>query len=224
MNVTRILTAVVAAGLVAGTAMAQTAKAAPVATKAAAQDDVLLKQGTILYGGNIGWTMSDINYNGYKMKENSLVIAPEINYFVMDNLSIGLIGSIKWQRQRGYCYGETDNGTELIGELVGRYYIPLCNNRIIPYVGATLGGGYGMYSWRWYGGEGDSDSGHNDAYLTTWGAQTGFLVPLTESVMLNTSIEYKRTHRQGDWYTLTYDSASKDQNDVILGMGFLIKY
>ena len=78
MKVTRILTAVVAAGLVAGTAMAQAAKAAPVTTKAA-QDDVLLSQGTILYGGTLGWSMNQWSGEGDKDKSSELNLAPEID-------------------------------------------------------------------------------------------------------------------------------------------------
>ena len=212
MNVTRILTAFVAAGFVAGSAMAQTA-AAPATTKAAAQDEALLSQGTILYGGNFSWSMNQWSGWGDKEKSSSFDLAPEINYFVIDNLSIGLIAELNWQRQK--WSDETENGTEMIGELVGRYYVPLCNNRIIPYVGATLGGGYGMYSDKYY-----NENGHADSYLTTYGGQIGFLVPLNANVMLNTCVSYKRTERQGgtEWF-----AENKDQGETMLAMGFLIK-
>ena len=214
MNVTRIVAAFVAAGLVAGSAMAQT-KAAPVAVPA--NDDVLLKQGTILYGGTISWGMDQWSGYGSKEKTSSMNVAPEVSYFIMDNLSIGVIADVSWQRWKYNDGGsETENATEMAAELLGRYYFPLCNNRIIPYVGATLGGGYGFYSDKW--GTGQSDSW--DGYLTTYGGQTGFLVPLNASVMLDTCVSYKRTERQGsDW-----NSENKDQGETMLSMGFLIKY
>ncbi len=218
MNVTRILTALVAGGFVAGTAMAQTT-AAPVATKAApAQDEAFLSQGTILYGGSVGWTMlSDLRDGGDTGKQESFDLAPEIDYFVIDNLSLGLIADVSWQRWKDY--GWRENGTTLIGNLVGRYYVPLCNNRIIPYVGATLGGGYGAFNGQGYG----SDS-EDDAYLTSWGAQTGFLVPLSADVMLNTCVSYTRIQRQGNWNSEYNDTwKSRDEADVMLKMGFLIK-
>jgi outer membrane protein W len=218
MNVTRILTALVAAGFVAGTAMAQTA-AAPVATKTApAQDEAFLSQGTILYGGSMGWTMlSDLRDGGDTGKQESFDLAPEINYFVIDNLSLGLAADVNWQRTK--YYGWRENDTTLIGNLVGRYYVPLCNNRIIPYVGATLGGGYGAFN-----GQGGGFDDHNDAFLTSWGAQTGFLVPLSTDVMLNTCVSYTRIQRQGNWNSEYNDTwKSRDEADVMLKMGFLIK-
>jgi len=212
MKVTRILTALVAAGFVAGSAMAQTA-AAPATTKAAAQDEALLSQGTILYGGNFSWSMNQWSGWGDKEKSSSLEVSPEVDYFVIDNLSIGLIADLNWQRWKDSYW--TQNGTEMIGELVGRYYVPLCSNRILPYVGATLGGGYGMYSEK-----GGGSQWHADSYLTTYGGQIGFLVPLNANVMLNTCVSYKRYERQGDveWF-----SENKDQGETMLAMGFLIK-
>ena len=219
MNVTRILTALVAAGFVAGTAMAQTAAApattAPAAAKATpAQDDAFLSQGTILYGGTFGWSMNQWSGYGDHEKSSSFDLAPEVDYFIIDNLSIGLIADINWQRWKEN--GWTENETQLIGELVGRYYVPLCNNRIIPYVGATLGGGYGMYNEKWNGG----GSYDEDSTLTTYGGQAGFLVPLNANVMLNTCVSYKRYQRQGGNY---YYSENRDEGETMLTMGFLIK-
>jgi len=211
MNVTRVLTALVAAGFVAGTTMAQTA-AAPATTKAAAQDDALLSQGTILYGGSFGWSMNQWSGYGDKEKSSSFDLAPEVDYFVIDNLSVGLIADLNWQRRK-WAY-ETGNETQLLGELVARYYFPLCNNRILPYVGATLGGGYGMWSWKWNGGGEE----HGNDYLTTYGGQVGFLVPLNANVMLNTCVSYKRYDEPSDYF-----GENKDRGETMLAMGFLIK-
>ena len=117
MNVTRILTALIAAGFVAGSAMA--AAPATTTTKApASQDDVLLKQGTVLYGGNLSWSMNQWSGWGNHEKSSTLSVAPEVNYFVIDNLSVGLIADINWQRWK--WSSETENETQLLGELVAR--------------------------------------------------------------------------------------------------------
>ena len=215
MNVTRIVAAFVAAGLVAGSAMAQTKAPAPVQ---APQDDVMLKQGTILYGGTIGWTISNMNDSGNKAKQNTLDIAPEANYFVIDNLSVGLRGDINWQR---YKYdGETDNFTSMTLDLVGRYYMPLCNNKIIPFVGASVGGGYGMADYKL-----GTVEGHDNTFLTTYGFETGFLVPLNNSVMLDTTLAWRDIQRQGGEFVGAgaQNNNQKDESDVMLKMGFLIK-
>ena len=210
MNVTRILTALIAAGFVAGSAMA--AAPATTTTKApASQDDVLLKQGTVLYGGNLSWSMNQWSGWGNHEKSSTLSVAPEVNYFVIDNLSVGLIADINWQRWK--WSSETENETQLLGELVARYYFPLCQNRIVPYVGATLGGGYNMWSAKYTGGD-----YHGNDYVTTYGGQVGFLVPLNANVMLNTCVSYKRYDEPSDAF-----AENKDRGETMLAMGFLIK-
>ena len=215
MNVTRIVAAFVAAGLVAGSAMAQTKTAAPVAAPA---DDVLLKEGTILYGGTLSWGMNQWSGQGDKSKSESFFVAPEADYFAKDNLSLGLIASCDVERKKETGYNWTQ--TALVAELVGRYYMPICENKMIPYVGATLGGGYAMDS--------DSDDSTADSFLTTYGGQAGFLVPLNASVMFNTCLSYKRFHYNG--YTMASSGealehvANKDRGETLLAMGFLVKY
>ncbi|MFZ4394961.1 MAG: hypothetical protein ACOYOU_04965 [Kiritimatiellia bacterium] len=210
MNVTRIVATLAAVGFVAGSAMAQTKAAAA----APATDGAFLSQGTVLFGGSFGWNIANDNSECHgKMKHTSISLAPEINYFIIDNLSVGLIGSVNWERERGWGSVQSQT-TDLIGELVGRYYMPLCNNRIIPYVGATLGGGYSMYS------SGD-DSRHSDATLATYGGQGGFLVPLTESVMLDTCVSYKRYNRQGS--PEVYHNIPRDTATTMISMGFKVK-
>lgn len=208
MNATRvIMAALMTVGLLTGSTMAQTKAAAPAAGNT---EDVFLKKGTVLFGGSLDWNMVD-NGAAKSEKESELSIAPEINYFFMDNLSLGLIGSVAWYRQKNQG---TLNSTTFLGELVARYYFPLCNSRIMPYVGATAGAG--IDNWNIKVNNGVDISGKTTT--TTYGPQAGFLMPLTDSVMLDTRVSYKHTNFNGD------DAAwRKDQNEVAMSMGIMVK-
>ena len=221
MNVTRIVAAFVAAGLVTGTAMAQTKAAAPVAAPAAAPaaaapamvqgagEAAFLQQGTIEYGGSVGYSA----FTAERAAAGTVSLlkgVAELDYFVIDNLSIGLAGNLDWLRMDEYGTGVA-NATLTTGELVGRYHFPLCNNRVIPYVGASAGAGYAMADER-------ADSGatiYGDGTMTDWGVQAGFLVPLNANVSLDTCIKWERYNLPGGWHT--------DLESTELLMGFKMK-
>jgi outer membrane protein W len=206
MNVTRIVAAVVAVGFVAGSAIAQTAAAAaPAAPKAEAKDAAFLSQGTWLFGFNAGY--SSVDLDGAASADATLLqVAGEVNYFVIDNLSVGLSANMDWLRIDSQVAG-TGNATLMYGELVGRYYFPLCKNRIIPYVGASAGAGYGWFSIKNAMVHADQDN-----TVTDWGAQAGFLVPLNESVMLDTCFKYNQYKLPNSWAT------DMDAMKVLLGL------
>jgi len=193
MNVTRIVAALVAVGFVAGSAMAQTkAAAAPVAGTA---EGAFLKNGTIVYGGNLGYSVYSVEAGGMGGQASLLKVNGTVDYFVMDNLSVGLSGNIDWLRGKLNDVGVA-NATLTYGELVGRYYFPVCNDRLIPYVGASLGAGYGIVS---INPDLPIDTISQGNSITTWGLQTGFLVPLNDTVLLDTCIKYTDYQMPDSW-------------------------
>lgn len=178
MNVTRIVATLVAIGFVAGSAMAQT-------KAAATADGTFLKQGTIEYGASLGYSCYGVDAMGQAGQISLLKAVGEMDYFVIDNLSVGFAGNVDWLRGKMNNVGVA-NGTLTYGELVGRYYVPVCNDRLLPYVGASVGAGYGIVSIN-PAGAGKTSEGDS---LTTWGLQMGFLVPLNENVMFDTCVKY----------------------------------
>jgi len=210
MNVTRIVAALVAVGFVAGSAMAQTkAAAAP----AAGTEGGFLKQGTIEYGGSFGYSSVNVDQRTTSVGGNLSVLkaVAEADYFVIDNLSVGLAGNVDWVRGDlggvPLVGGGIANATLMYGELVGRYHFPLCNDRIIPYVGATLGAGYGMATINLPGGA----KIEADDTLTSYGVQAGFLVPLNANVSLDTCVKYTSYQLPRAWHT------DLDSTQVLMG-------
>ena len=217
MNVTRIAAALVAVGLVAGSTMAQTAApaAAPAAAPKAeaAKNDAYLKKGSIVYGGSVAYSSVNVDQRTTSTSGNVSLLGgvAEVNYFVIDNLSVGLAGNLDWLR--GDLNGAgVANATLVYGDLVARYHFPLCNDKIIPYVGASVGAGYGMYS----GTPDVGEKAYGDGTMTDWGVQGGFLVPLNANVMLDTCLKYTKFQLPGGWHT------SLDATQVMLG--FKMKY
>jgi outer membrane protein W len=194
MNVTRIVAAFVAVGVVAGSAMAQTA-AAPKAE--AVKEGGFLQAGTIEYGGSFGYSSYSVESMGERGQISLLKGAAEVDYFVIDNLSVGLVGNVDWLRGKMNNAGVA-NATLVYGELVGRYHFPVCNDRLIPYVGASVGAGYGIAS---VNPAGSTDTLSEGDSMTTWGLQTGFLVPLNANVSLDTCIKYTAYQLPDDWQT-----------------------
>lgn len=87
----------------------------------------------------------------------------------------------------------------------------------IPFVGTTAGAG--IDNWNYRDNTGAEWSGNTAA--TTYGPQVGFLVPLTDSVMLDTRISYKHFNFNGE--AVTSDNVSKDRNEVAMSMGIMVK-
>jgi outer membrane protein W len=208
-----MIMAIVAVGCVAGSAMAQTTTKSAAAAPASATEDAFLKEGTILYGGSFGYSSVNVDQRSSSQGVSAglFLLQAEVNYFVIDNLSIGLSGNIDWLR--GDLYGTgVGNATLLFGELVARYYFPVCGNRLLPYVGVSAGAGYGMVSGR-------SDGGgvvYGDDTATDTGVQAGVLIPLNANVALDTCLKYTSFQLPRSWHT--------DLNATQVLMGFRMKY
>jgi outer membrane protein W len=222
MNVTRIVAAFVAVSFAAGSTMAAPAAApattAPAttvapATATAADSDVFLSQGTIEYGGSAGFSSYNIDQRTSGAGGNVRLLkgAAEADYFLLDNLSVGLAGDFDWLRMEEQSIDNAvGNATLVYGELVVRYHFPLCNNHVIPYVGVSGGAGYAMYSGR----TGPLNT-YGDGTMTDWGLQAGFLVPLNANVSLDTCVKYENYQLPGGWHT--------DLDGMQVLMGFKMK-
>ena len=225
MNVKQITAALVAVGSVAGSALAQ--QAAPELVHARGD---FVKQGTVEYGFDGSYSASEFkNNNGAQQPgapfdpptvrksgtDNALTIlttAGEINYFVMDKVSVGVTANFD------YLFGNQKGGPQfdsvlMYAEPTVRYHFRLNTKApVYPYVGAGLGGGMG-----WFNNQvGPDPSPHhaNQTTMVTYSGQVGIKIPLDENVYFDTCLKYTDYHMATAW--------TVDQNWQIL-FGFKIK-
>ena len=182
------------------------APVAPVAPPATVlmieKSTAFFKQGAIDCGASFGYAWYNINQRapGQYGHASQMKGQVEVDYFVIDNLSIGLAGNVDWLRGGGNNPGLGD-ATLTYGELVGRYHVPLFDNRISPYVGLSGGAGYVNVDGKNYG----------DGSMTSYGAQAGILVPLSDDIAIEGSYKYVRYQLPGGWHT------DLDSSQVLLG-------
>ena len=205
MNAKQIVAAAAAVCCVAGTAMAQAAApAAPIATAkpVATKEGAYLKAGTIEYGLNGGYSLFHTDRAAGENQVSILTAMGELNYFVIDNLSVGLNGDFTWLRGEGgdksMVGGGVANAKLAYGELVARYHFPVCRDRLIPYVGASVGAGEAWVNVR---ADGTGTLLTYDGAMTDWGLQGGFKVPLNENVMFDMCLKYSQIQLPGGLHT-----------------------
>jgi outer membrane protein W len=199
------MAALVALGVMAGSVMAQTA-APKTAADPTTTEGGFLKEGTILYGGNLAFNNVNADSGNSRTDLSMFGVNAEANYFLMDNVSVGLAANMLWAEISNNQVGKAE-ATLGYGELVGRYHFPVCNDRLIPYVGAALGAGMAY-------GKVDGGADLQDT-VTSWGLQAGFLVPLNDNVALDTCLKHTR-------YELD-DSYQMNLNSTMVLMGFKMK-
>jgi hypothetical protein len=195
MKVMQTVAAIAAIGCVVGSALAQ---------QQVADKNCYTKAGTMMYGLNGGFSMYDAKQKDVdtKVDLNVLKVAGEVDYFVIDNLSLGLAANLD------YLYGNIKQPLPIIGstkvkvdtlltygELVARYYVPV-SERLIPYIGAEIGGGYAWGQVKVLGTKEDSHK-----FMWDWGGQLGFIVPLNERVFFDTCLKYTVYELPDSWNT-----------------------
>ena len=198
MNVKQTVAALAAIGCVAGAAMAQ---------QQAAAKEVYLKAGTMEVGLNGGYTMFEDKTGGgggVDTDLSQLLVTGEFNYFVIDNLSVGLDANGSWMNFEIKGGSEVDT-VMLYGEPVVRYHIPVMDGRMIPYVGASVGEGYAWANLR-AGTSGGYHAAKDDTFWT-YSGQVGFKVPLNQNVLFDTCLKYTDYQLPSSWNTELHSTA-----------------
>lgn len=200
MNAKLIVAAAAAACCVTGTAMAQAVAPKAAAKPVAAPCDVYLKAGTIEYGLNGGYSLFHTDRGIGENQVSILSVNGAVDYFVIDNLSVGLNGDVTWLRGEGSpsSLPGVANAKLAYGELVARYHFPVCRDKLIPYVGASVGAGEAWVNVR---ADGAGTLLTYDGTMTDWGLQGGFKVPLNENVMFDMCLKYTQIQLPGGLHT-----------------------
>lgn len=200
MNAKLIVAAAAAACCVTGTVMAQAVAPKAAAKPVAAPSDVYLKAGTIEYGLNGGYSLFHTDRGIGENQVSILSVNGELSYFVIDNLSVGLNADVTWLRGEGSpsSLPGVVNAKLAYGELVARYHFPICCDKLIPYVGASVGAGQAWLNVR---ADGAGTLMTYDGTMTDWGLQGGFKVPLNENVMFDMCMKYSQIQLPGGLHT-----------------------
>ena len=202
MNTKQIVAAAAAVCCVTGTVMAQVAAPKATAKPVADSSSAYLKAGTVEYGLNGGYSLFHTDRAAGENQVSILTAMGEVNYFVIDNLSVGLNGDFTWLRGEGssgsIVGGGVANAKLAYAELVARYHFPVCRDRLIPYVGASVGAGEAWVNVR---ADGAGTTTTYDGAMTDWGLQGGFKVPLNENVMFDMCLKYSQIQLPGGLHT-----------------------
>ncbi|HEY5751487.1 MAG TPA: outer membrane beta-barrel protein [Chryseolinea sp.] len=119
-------------------------------------------KGTILLGGALGFssghTSSLYQTNSVKEKQSSIVIMPNVSYFVIDHLSLGVVTPLLYTQSKRDGSAQKDTYSSYsIGPLI-RYYFPLGTHwAIFPEA---------SYSYGWTVTKGDSYVNGNNVPVT----------------------------------------------------------
>lgn len=132
-------------------------------------------------------------YSGGKMKTSTFSLMPSVNYFVMDNLAVGLGLSYTSSTQKGNSYKDTTSSTILLPNAI--YFFPLEGN-IKPF--AQIGAGYASVVYEYSGG-GDSDEEKFAGFVYNLGGGVAYFVQ--ENITFNFGLSYTGGNLENDNYS-----------------------
>jgi len=138
---------------------------------------------------------------------NMITLAPEISYFVADNISLGAI--CDFLRYTSKYPGDPDY-TETITKILlcPRYVAEITAENVYPFVGA-LGG---IFS------SADNDTPKEETDGTVFGGEAGVKLRVCESGMLNIKLQYLKTSGTRTYWT----DIDYDESDMKLLVGFTL--
>ncbi|MGC4021072.1 MAG: outer membrane beta-barrel protein [Cyclobacteriaceae bacterium] len=161
-----------------------------------------IEKGSFLLGGSLGFTDSKIeNPNSFSLssyqsqKEVSVTVSPNVSYFVINKLSVGLMPSYTFSSTSVSYSSDLKTNTFSIGPVV-RYYFPYKSWALFPEVSFSLG--VSNISDGYYNSPSSEIIVKNSAKINSIKAGVGMTYFLTRNIGLEGKLFYQKTETTYD--------------------------
>ena len=172
------------------------------------QNDI--KQNTISIGGNISF--SSKSSDGVSDSRSSFILKPQFDYFIIDNMSLGLLVNIEIMGQGNFSESVIGFGPNV------RYYFPL--ESIIPFAGLSYI--YSNEKWSY------SDNPNYDVTETQFVMTAGLEFFISTGLAFEPTISYKIMNEKLDESLIRlepfYSNGKNELSSNIFEIGLGLKY
>ena len=164
------------------------------------------QKGTVLVGGNIGFTSEKIEQQGVETKNNSFAFSPKVGYQFTDNWTVGAEFGIA--TSKGTVLNNETKYNDLRIGAFARYSVPL-NDTFSVF--ADFGAGF----------QNQNNKSYINDSLATESKADGFYVGVTPALFINMKKGFGLNFSIGglEYETLSYDTSDTDYSNFNFNFG-----